>query len=141
MKKLLLLPLLVLCLLSCKTEEQGDEISVETLVKSTRSWNDSTLIRYPEGQPEVTVLKIDIPPHTRLDMHKHPMINAGVLLKGELTVVAQNGQKLKLKSGEALIEMVNTYHYGINESDEPAQIIVFYSGVEGTPITEYQKAH
>lgn len=139
MKKLLLLPLLALALFGCQSEKEIKEVKAETLIKSTYSWNDSLLINYPEGQPEITILKIDIPAHTRLDIHKHPVINAGVLLKGQLTVIADNGQKLQLQEGDALIEMVNTYHYGINEGDDAAQIIVFYAGIKDKPITEYKK--
>lgn len=140
-KKLLLLPLLALGLLFCHSEEPPAEIKVETLAKSTLSWNDSILTTYPEGQPEITILKIDIPAHTKLDLHKHPVINAGVLLKGELTVVADNGQRLEMKAGDALIELVNTYHYGMNEGDETAQIIVFYAGIQDSSITEYALKH
>ena len=138
MKKLLLLPLLALGLLFCHSEE-NQEIEVETLTQSTLSWNDSILPAYPEGQPEITILKIDIPPHTTLDMHQHPVINAGVLLKGQLNVVADNGQQLEMHAGDALIELVNTYHYGTNPSDETAQIIVFYAGIKDHPITEYKE--
>ena len=138
-KKRLLLPFLMFGMLACQA--QHDEIKVETLAKSTLLWNDSTLIAYPQGQPEITVLKIDIPPHTQLDMHKHPVINAGVLLKGELTVIADNKQQLNLKAGDALIELVDTYHYGMNKGDETAQIIVFYAGIKGAPITEYEQKH
>jgi hypothetical protein len=31
--------------------------------------------------------------------------------------------------------VVNTWHYGINEGDLPAEIIVFYAGVVDSPIT------
>lgn len=68
-------------------------------------------------------------------MHEHPVINAGVLLKGELTVVTEGGKTLHLKAGDALIEVVDTWHYGKNEGAEPAEIIVFYAGTEDEPIT------
>ena len=140
-KKLLLLPLLAFGLFFCHSEEAPVDIKVETLAKSSLSWNDSLLSSYPEGQPEITILKIDIPAHTRLDLHQHPVINAGVLLKGQLTVVADNGQTLHMQAGEALIELVNTYHYGMNEGNETAQIIVFYAGIQDHPITTYKEEH
>ncbi len=40
--------------------------------------------------PEVTILRIHIPPGATLPLHEHPVINAGVLLKGELTVTTQD---------------------------------------------------
>ena len=68
-------------------------------------------------------------------MHKHPIINAGVLLKGELTVTSEHNDTLYLKAGDPIIELVNTWHYGINESDKPAEIIVFYVGTVHVPIS------
>ena len=114
--------------------EQEPPIVVQ-LAQSTRSWDGELLPHYPEGQPEVTILHITIPAGTRLPMHYHPVINAGVLLEGQLTVVAEDGQRLELQAGDPIIELVNTPHYGINEGDTQAVIIVFYAGVKSTPIT------
>jgi quercetin dioxygenase-like cupin family protein len=105
------------------------------LAKTSSSWDGKALPDYPEGKPEVTILRITIPPKARLPVHKHPVINAGVMLKGELTVVTENKKTLHLKAGDSIVEVVNTWHYGINEGDEPAEIIVFYAGVHGAPIT------
>ena len=90
---------------------------------------------YPKGEPEITILRIKIPPGSLLPLHKHPVINAGVLLSGELTVVTEDGKNLHLKAGEAIIEVVNTWHYGKNEGNVPADIIVFYAGTMDGPIT------
>ncbi len=84
------------------------------------------------------ILRIAIPAGTRLKTHLHPVINAGVLLSGQLTVVAQDGKTLLLKAGDPIVELVNTAHYGVNEGDEPAEIIVFYAGTTGAPITVSQ---
>jgi quercetin dioxygenase-like cupin family protein len=73
-----------------------------------------------------------------LARHKHPVINAGVLLKGELTVQAESGKTLHLKTGESLVEVVDTWHYGKNEGAESAEIIVFYAGTDGAPITVHE---
>jgi len=68
-------------------------------------------------------------------MHTHPVINAGVLLKGQLTVTTESGQVLHLRLYDPIIEVVDTWHYGKNEGDEPAEIIVFYAGIKGESIT------
>jgi quercetin dioxygenase-like cupin family protein len=57
------------------------------------------------------------------------------LLKGELTVVTENNETLHLKAGDPIVEVVNKWHYGKNEGNEPAEIIVFYAGTRDTPIT------
>lgn len=71
---------------------------------------------------------------TTLELHKRPVINAGVLLKGELTVISKQKDTLKMKTGDPLIELVNIWHFGVNEGDEPAELIIFYAGEKGTPI-------
>lgn len=138
------LPAVVLALLlsqfGCATVPGGsaaDEASpvVKELVKSSRSWNGEPLPAYPHGQPEVTILRIHIPAGARLALHSHPVINAGVLLSGQLTVVAADGKTLQLDAGDPIVEVVNTPHYGINKGEVPAEIIVVYAGVVGSPIS------
>jgi quercetin dioxygenase-like cupin family protein len=72
-------------------------------------------------------------------MHKHPVINAAVVLRGELTVTTADGKVLRVKAGHPMIEVVNEWHYGANHGTEPVELIAFYAGVKGTPITVPQK--
>ncbi|WP_075341217.1 cupin domain-containing protein [Tenacibaculum agarivorans] len=126
--------ILFLMIISCHTNKIT-QTQVTTLTKTTKSWNGTKLPNYPEGDPEITILKIVIPPKTKLALHKHPEINAGVLLKGELTVISEAKDTLHLKAGDPIVELVNTYHFGENNSKNSAEIIVFYAGEKGKPIT------
>ncbi len=110
-------------------------IKVQTLVRSGTAWNGTRLPAYPSGEPEVTVLHITIPPGMKLPMHIHPVINAGMLIRGQLMVISAAGTSLQLKAGDGLIEMVNQPHYGTNNGTEPAEIVVVYAGVKEKPIT------
>jgi quercetin dioxygenase-like cupin family protein len=134
--KIWLMPLwaTLIILNSCKSDNPGN-IEKVVLAETIKSWNGTTLPNYPEGQPKISILKITIPPKTTLGRHIHPVINAGVLLKGELTVVDEYDNVLKLKAGDPIVELVNTIHYGKNEGNEPAEIIVFYAGTEESAIT------
>jgi quercetin dioxygenase-like cupin family protein len=125
----------------CATPKLDTEVQAVQLVRSSASWDGEPLPAYPTGRPEITILRITIPPRTSLPMHKHPIINAGVLLKGELTVVTEGGEVLNLKPYDPIVETVHTWHYGKNEGDEPAEIIVFYAGEEGEPITVIKPDH
>jgi quercetin dioxygenase-like cupin family protein len=120
-----------------QTSQQSAETAkvVRELVATTQSWDGEYLPAYPQGQPKITILRISIPAGTRLDMHRHPVINAGVLLSGQLTVVTMDGKTLHLDAGDPIVEVVNTLHYGINEGKVPAEIVVFYAGTPDTPIT------
>ncbi len=115
--------------------ENVKNIVVETLAKSSSSWDGKALPAYPQGQPEVTILRIKIPAGAKLEMHNHPVINAGVLIAGELTVVTEDNKTLHLKAGDSIVEVVNKAHYGKNEGNQTAEIIVFYAGVVNKPIT------
>lgn len=101
-----------------------------TLVKSDKSWDGSAMPAYPKETPEISVLKITIPAHTELPLHKHPIINAGYMLKGSLKVVTDENKVLQLKAGDALIEVVDKWHYGVNEGDESVEIVVLYAGTK-----------
>ena len=135
MKKLIYGICFALLLSSNVLAEDISAVQVDVLAKTGLSWDGRDLPEYPKGTPEITILRIKIPPGAQLPLHKHPVINAGVLLNGELTVVTEDNRTLHLKTGEAIVEVVNKWHYGKNESNKTAEIIVFYAGVRDTPIT------
>lgn len=45
-----------------RTSPEANEVSpvVKELVKSTRSWDGEVLPAYPQGQPQITILRITI---------------------------------------------------------------------------------
>jgi quercetin dioxygenase-like cupin family protein len=135
MKRRFLILLLAL-LVSCTTYAD-DTVGVitEVLAKTGNSWDGSTLPAYPDKSPEITILRITIPCGTTLPIHLHPVINAGVLLSGELTVITEGDKTLQLKAGDPVVEVVNKWHYGKNTGNDPAVILVFYAGAIDTPIT------
>jgi quercetin dioxygenase-like cupin family protein len=132
-----LIAALVLIQISCATKDEANHasISVEEIVRSSKSWDGKLLVAYPQGQPEITILRISIPAGARLETHSHPVINAGVLMSGQLMVKTTDGQVLRLKAGDPIVEVVNTFHFGINDGTVPAEIIVFYAGIVGQAIT------
>ena len=131
------LSVLVLIQLSCATKDEANHasISVKELVRTSKSWDGKLLVPYPQGQPEITILRISIPAGARLETHSHPAINAGVLVNGQLTVKTTDGNVLRLKAGDPIVEVVNPLHYGINEGTVPAEIVVFYAGIVGEAVT------
>ncbi len=135
MKKIIFASCITFFLFSAVYAEEANRVTVETLAKSTASWDGTALPAYREGTPEITILRIRIPAGSKLEMHWHPVINAGVLLSGELTVVTKDGKTLMLRAGDALVEVVDRWHYGKNEGTTTAEIIVFYAGIAGEPIT------
>jgi len=119
----------------CASPKYANDVRSIQLVRSTASWDGQPLPPYKADTPEITILRITIPPNHTLPIHTHPGINAGVLIQGELTVTTDSGQVLRLKPYDPIVEVVDTWHYGRNEGNEPAEIIVFYAGEKGEPIT------
>lgn len=135
MKRLIYGICFILLLTSQVDAHDTEAVQVDVLAKSTSSWDQSQLPPYPDGTPEITILRIKVPPGVQLPLHRHPVINAGVLLKGELTVTTEDDKVLHLKAGDSIVELVNTWHYGKNEGHETTEIIVFYAGTLDAPIT------
>lgn len=131
----ILAPVLLTAPMAVAADDHGPAATVKTLVKTTKSWDGAALPTYGNGQPEITILRITIRAGQKLAVHRHPYINAGVLLKGELTVRTEDGKTLVLRPGDPIVETVQTWHHGENSGDGPAEIVVFYAGIEGQPIT------
>ena len=128
--------ILAVIFFACQAESSEQQsIAVKELVRSNLSWDGTPLPAYPAGPPEISILRISIPPGAQLPVHRHPVINAGVLVSGELTVVTKDDKTLHLKAGDPIVEVVETWHYGRNDGAQPADIIVFYAGSPGTPLS------
>ncbi|PVY60200.1 cupin domain-containing protein [Pusillimonas noertemannii] len=111
-------------------------IQVETLLKAGSSWDGVAYKAYPQGQPQLTVIRLTIPPHTTLPWHTHPMPNAAYVVSGQIVVEKQSdGQKRTLGAGEVLAEMVDTLHRGTT-GDEPVVLMVFYAGTPDMPLSK-----
>jgi quercetin dioxygenase-like cupin family protein len=125
---------LLVCSAGCATVTTS--VSVETLLKAGASWDGTPYERYPDAAPELTVLKITIPPRTVLPWHHHPMPNAAYVVSGELLVEKRDGgQTIRLAAGDVLPEMVNGVHRGVT-GNGPVVLIVFYAGARGLPVSE-----
>lgn len=114
-------------------------VSSETLLRSSSSWDGEPYDSYLPGRPELSILRITIPPRTRLNWHSHPMPNAAYIVAGELTLERKrDGKKQRFTAGQALPETVNTCHRGVS-GNEPVVVIVFYAGNLGEPLTQYPR--
>jgi len=54
-------------------------------------------------------------------------------------VHTKEGKILDLHAGDAIVEVVDTWHWGESLGSTPAHIIVFYAGREDMPVTIKQK--
>jgi len=107
----------------------------EILLQTTSTWNNDEFRELQLKKPEVTVLKISIGVGEKLSMHKHDLINIAYVKRGILTVTTDKNEQITVKAGECLSELIGEYHYGKNDGNEPVELVVFYIGETGTPLS------
>ena len=126
-------------LTSCKngkannTEQPQQVVSTE-LIRTAQSWDGVELPDYLEGRPELVAVKYEFPVGQKLGWHHHPVMNYGVLMQGELTIIGLDGKEKIVHEGEAVVEMVGTIHHGENRGDKPVILYMFYLSQEDMPL-------
>lgn len=114
--------------------EPSKTIKVTTVLKATESW-DGQKLSYPKGQAEITGMIIELLAGAETGWHLHGVPSFGMILEGEIDVHLKDGRVKKMKKGETLAEVVNTYHNGRNNGTVPVKILVFYAGAVGQTLT------
>ena len=89
------------------------------LIRTSQSWDGVELPDYLKGRPELVAVKYEFPAGQKLGWHHHPVMNYGVLVQGELTII---------------VEMVNTIHHGENHGSQTAILYMFYLSQDGLPL-------
>ncbi|QPT12010.1 cupin domain-containing protein [Serratia rubidaea] len=129
----------ILSLLTFSAHAHGDKrsgVETETLLESEHAWDGTQYSAYPQGTPQLSVLKITIAPNSSLDWHQHPIPNAAYVLSGVVTIEKKSsGEKRQVTAGEVLPEVVDIAHRGYT-TQEGAVLIVFYAGKKGVPLSE-----
>jgi len=105
------------------------------LIRSSRSWDGEELPDYLQGRPELVAIKYEIPAGQKLAWHHHPVMNHGVLVQGELTIISEDGTEKVVHEGEVVVEMVNTVHHGENRGTKPVVLYMFYLSQKGLPLS------
>jgi quercetin dioxygenase-like cupin family protein len=91
-------------------------------------------LRFPQQDAQLVVLLGELAPGGQTGRHLHPYPLAGYVLEGTLTVEMEGYGARTYTAGEALAEVVNTWHNGRNLTDRPVRFVVVYAAQEGTPI-------
>ena len=110
-------------------------IKTTELVRTSQSWDGVELPGYLQGHPEIVAVKYEIPAGQKLGWHHHPVMNHGILVQGELTIVSLDGKEKTVYAGEAVVEMVGTVHHGENRGTEPVVLYMFYLSQPGLPLS------
>ena len=134
MKKAIRLVIMMLIMILCTTTASYSA-EKEVLLNTTHTWDNAEYKKLKIKKPEVTVLKIIIDVNEELPVHRHDLVNVAYVKKGTLTVITDNNKQITLHEGEVLPELIGKYHYGKNTGKEPVELIVFYLGKKGTPLS------
>ena len=118
-------------------EPAANPLQVQTLLQTDKAWDDKPYTAYPAGHPQLSMLRITIPPHTTMEWHRHPAPNAAYVVSGNLKVEKQNKQTKHFTKGQAIAETVGEWHRGVT-SAEAVELLVFYASAPGVPLSEPQ---
>ena len=110
------------------------KVTTEELIRTSQSWDGVELPDYFQGRPELVAVKYVFPAGQKLGWHHHPVMNYGVLVQGELTIIGQDGKEKVVHEGEAVVEMVNTIHHGENRGTKPVILYRVYLSQKDLPL-------
>ena len=116
---------------NAQDNEGAPKVESTELVRTSQSWDGVELPDYFQGRPELVAVKYVFPIGQKLGWHHHPVMNYGILVQGELTIIGENGQEKVVHEGEVVVEMVNTIHHGENRGTKPVILYMFYLSQEG----------
>ena len=91
---------------------------------------------YPTGVPaKVTAVIVILKSGEETGWHEHRVPLFGYIIEGEMTVnYGPNGKRI-FRTGDSLIEAINTAHNGKNTGSGIARILAVFMGAEGLPNT------
>jgi quercetin dioxygenase-like cupin family protein len=105
----------------------------KVILQTEKMSNGEPIDYLDTDKPVVTVMRVEIAPGTQTGWHSHPMPVYAYVLSGKLEVQIEGGKTNEFKEGEAIIEVVNLRHNGINHGQIPVKLVVFYLGAKDTP--------
>ena len=107
----------------CKqaTAKDNPTASVQSteLIRTSQSWDGVELPDYLKGRPELVAVKYVFPAGKKLGWHHHPVMNYGILVQGELTIIGQDGKEKVVHEGEAVVQRRHPL-YVLPLSERPA---------------------
>ena len=104
------------------------------LIRTSQSWDGVELPDYLQGRPELVAVKYEFPAGQKLGWHHHPVMNYGILVQGELTIIGLDGKEKVVHEGEPVVEMVGTIHHGENRGTKDVILYMFYLSQKDMPL-------
>lgn len=125
------------CCCCCKHHDNSNaaqKIVSTELIRTSQSWDGVELPDYFKGRPELVAVKYVFPAGQKLGWHHHPVMNYGILVQGELTIIGLDGKEKVVHEGEPVVEMVGTIHHGENRGSKDVILYMFYLSQKDMPL-------
>lgn len=137
MKKcaLLLFVLISQCLFAESTPQYNQDIKIEKVLKTDTTSIGQKIEYLSTNNPEVTMLKVTIPPGKETGWHKHAFPVFAYVIDGTLSVEFKVGKKREFTKGASFAEVINTFHNGRNEGKEDLVLLAIYLGEKDKPLS------
>ena len=119
---------------NAQNDDPNNQVQSVELIRTDKSWDGVDLPEYLQGRPELVAVKYVFPAGKKLGWHHHPVMNYGILVQGELTIIGRDGKEKVVHEGEAVVEMVNTIHHGENRGTKPVILYMFYLSQKDLPL-------
>ena len=84
-------------------DNSAQQVVSTELIRTSQSWDGVELPDYLQGRPELVAVKYVFPAGQKLGWHHHPVMNYGILVQGELTIIGQDGKEKVVHEGEAVV--------------------------------------
>ena len=95
------------------------------------------MVAYPQGTPEMRVVRVGLPVGATIPLHTHPSPEVVVVTKGAMInvrLVDDNEVVSVVRPRDGFLEgHPDEPHYVTNKGPEPAEAIVTFASVEGLP--------
>jgi quercetin dioxygenase-like cupin family protein len=113
--------------------EYDTGVQGKVILQTEATSNGDPIAYLKTDHPKITVMTVDIAPGAKTGWHSHPVPVYAYVMSGRLTVEIEGGKTSEFKEGEAIIEVINTRHNGINHGKIPVKLVVFYIGGKDIP--------
>ena len=78
---------------NAQNDNPAPKVESTELIRTSQSWDGVELPDYLKGRPELVAVKYVFPAGQKLGWHHHPVMNYGILVQGELTIIGQDGKE------------------------------------------------
>lgn len=82
-------------------------------------------IRLPEGAARIVLWEYELPPGSRLPVHRHPFPRLAVVEAGTLEVTnVETGETKQYGPNELVVESIGAWHFGTNPGSTTVRLTV-----------------